>query len=138
MLKAQRPKSALYPSELITYGDHIRARRLDAGLSQRQAAEAMGVDETSVFNWESNRAQLAVRLIPRIIQFLGYCPYKPALPTIESLKLIRQSLGYSQKRLATAFGIDEGTLRRWEAGRRQPSPKYMGHIKAFITSPQPA
>ena len=87
-LKAERPKPETYPDELITYGDHIRARRLDAGLSQRQAAEAISVDETSVFNWESNRVQPAVRLVPAIIRFLGYCPYTPALPVSDAVALL--------------------------------------------------
>ena len=91
----------------------------------------MGVDETSVFNWESNRVQPAVRLIPGIIRLLGYCPYEPALTTAAWLKLIRLSLGYSQGKVAEALGIDEGTWRRWEAGRRQPDPEYLDCIKTW-------
>ena len=111
-----RPKSEAYPDELITYGDHVRAHRLDTGLFQRQAAEVIGVDETSVFNWESNRVRRAVRLIPGIIRFLGYCPYTPGLPMSEWLKLVRQSMGYRQERMAQLLGIDEGTWRRWRLG----------------------
>ena len=131
-LKAERPKSGLYPEEITTYGDHIRARRLDAGLSQKQAAEAIGVDETSVFNWEGNKVHPAVRLIPRIIQFLGYCPFTPDLPAPEWLKLIRRSLGYTQEMMAMAVKIDESTWKRWEAGQKQPAPKYVGRIKDFL------
>jgi transcriptional regulator with XRE-family HTH domain len=133
-LKAERPKSGLCPSELTTYGDHIRARRLDAGLSQRQAAEAIGVDETSVFNWESKRVQPAVRLIPNIILFLGYCLYAPAPPTPEWLKLIRQGLGFSQERIAKRIDIDEGTWRRREVGQRKPSDKYRRVIIDYLES----
>lgn len=46
------------------YGEHIGARRLDLGLLQKEAAELIGVDETSVYNWESNRVQPAVHFIP--------------------------------------------------------------------------
>ena len=136
-LKAERPKPESYPDELITYVNHIRARRLDAGLFQRQAAEVIGVDETSVFNWENNTIQPASRLIPNIIRFLGYCPYTPGLPFTGRLKLVRQSLGYSQERMAEKLGIDEGTWRRWEAGMRQPAPKYVGRITAFLDTLQP-
>ena len=133
-LKAERPEPEPYPDELVTYGDHLRARRLDAGLSQKQAAGEIGVDETSVYNWEGNRVEPAVRLIPRIIQFLGYCPYTPAPPTTGWLKLIRQSLGYSQGRMAEALGIGEGTWRRWEADNRLPSSKYLGRIRVYLES----
>ncbi|MDQ3802232.1 MAG: helix-turn-helix domain-containing protein [Acidobacteriota bacterium] len=104
------------------------------GLFQRQAAEEIGVDETTVFNWESNRVEPAVRFIPRIIQFLGYCPYTASPPTSEWLKLIRQCLGFSQERVAAALGVDVGTWRRREAGRRQLGPGYLDRVNAFITS----
>jgi transcriptional regulator with XRE-family HTH domain len=131
-LSARKPKSEAYPAVLSTYGDHIRAKRLDAGLTQKQVAEEIGVDETSVFNWESNRVEPAVRLIPNIIRFLGYCPYTPAPPLTGWLKLIRRSLGYSQRKLAARLKIDGGTWRRWEAGIRQPAPVYLGQIRAFL------
>jgi DNA-binding XRE family transcriptional regulator len=109
-LSARKPKPEAYPAALLTYGDHLRARRLDLGLLQKQAAERIGVDETSVYNWESNRVQPAVRFIAGIIRFLGYCPYTPGLPAPKWLKLVRQSLGHSQERMAGALRIDEGTM----------------------------
>jgi transcriptional regulator with XRE-family HTH domain len=136
-LKAPRPKSELYPAELKTYGDHVRAKKLDAGLLQREVADEIGVDEATVFNWEGNRTEPAVRLIPRIIQFLGYCPYTPYLPTSDWLKLVRQSLGYSQRKMADALGVDAGTLRRWEAGKRQPAVRHSEMIRAFSTADNP-
>ncbi|OLE55388.1 MAG: hypothetical protein AUG51_02720 [Acidobacteria bacterium 13_1_20CM_3_53_8] len=99
---------------------------------QKQVAVEIRVDECSIYNWESNRTEPAVWLIPQIVRFLGYCPYTPNLPTSEWLKLIRQSLGYSQKRMAQALSVNESTLRRWEAGRRQPSEKYAEMIRAFL------
>jgi transcriptional regulator with XRE-family HTH domain len=102
------------------------------GLLQKQVAEQIGVDETSVYNWESNRIEPAVRFIPRIHLFLGYCLYTPGLPVSAWLKLIRQGLGYSQERIALALGIDEGTWRRWEAGKKHPSSVYRGRIVAFL------
>jgi transcriptional regulator with XRE-family HTH domain len=137
-LSARKPKSEAYPTTLRTYGDHLRAKRLDLGQLQKQVAERIYVDETSVYSWESNRVAPAVRLIPRIIRFLGYCPYEPALPTAEWLKLIRQGLGFSQERMARIIGVDESMWRGWEAGRRQLGPEYMGRINAFINSLEPA
>jgi DNA-binding XRE family transcriptional regulator len=43
-------------------------------MTQKQAAGEIGVDETSAFDWESDGVKPAVRLIPGIIRFLGYCP----------------------------------------------------------------
>lgn len=94
----------------------------------------MGVDETSVFNWESNRVEPAVRLIPGIIGFLGYCPYTPGQPLPRWFKLVRHSLGYSQRELAGRLGIDDVTWRRWEAGQRQPSDEYLRRVTEFLES----
>jgi transcriptional regulator with XRE-family HTH domain len=117
-----------------TYGDQVRARRLELGLFQREAAEMIGVDECSVYNWESSRAEPAVRLVPHIIRFLGYCPYDPAPSTEEWLRLIRKTMGLSQEGIAKRVGVDESTWKGWEAGRRRPSAKYRGLIVAFLES----
>jgi transcriptional regulator with XRE-family HTH domain len=135
VLKAEKPKSEAYPTELITYGDHIRARRLDLGLLQGQVAAGLGVDETTIYNWENNRVTPSISLIPQIIWFLGYCPYTPGLPLSGKLKIWRQSLGFSQEGIAEALRIDEGTWRRWEVGLRQPAPQYLGRLKNFLESP---
>jgi transcriptional regulator with XRE-family HTH domain len=132
VLKAEKPKSEAYPTELKTYGDHLRARRLDLGLLQKQVADQIRVDVTSVYNWESNRVEPAVRLIPPIIQFLSYCPYTPGLSFSGKFKLWRQSLGLSQEGVAKAIGVDEGTWRRWETGERAPTGKYLERIHCVI------
>jgi transcriptional regulator with XRE-family HTH domain len=135
-IRAKKPRPEAYPRELKTYGDHLRAKRLDLGFLQGQVAAKIGVNETTVYNWENNRVAPSVRLIPQIIQFLGYCPYTPGLPLSGKLKIWRQSLGFSQEKVATALGVDEGTWRRWEAGQRQPAPKYWGRINIFLDSPE--
>jgi DNA-binding transcriptional regulator YiaG len=103
------------------------------GLYQGQVAYELGVDEATIYNWEGNRTEPAVRLIPRIIQFLGYCPYTPGLSTAECIKLIRQSLGLSQKKMARIVGVDASTLKRWEAGIRRPSDLYVEHLLGAVS-----
>ena len=89
------------------------------------------MDEATIYNWENDRAEPAVRFIPRIIRFLGYCPYTPGLTPGERLKLCRQGLGHPQEKMAQMIGVDGGTLRRLEAGRRPLAPESQGRIKAF-------
>lgn len=50
---------------------------MDLGLLQREVAGQLGVDVTTVTNWELNRASPALRLLPGIIWFLGYAPWQP-------------------------------------------------------------
>ena len=76
----------------------------------------------------------SVSLILRIIRFLGYYPYTPALSTSEKLKMWRQSLGFSQASMAEALGIDEDTWRRWEIAQGEPNLDYFGRIKSFLDS----
>ena len=56
-------------------GDHLRKKRLDLGLLQRDVARRLGVDTASVTNWEKNHNVPMPQLIPRIIEFLGYVPF---------------------------------------------------------------
>jgi transcriptional regulator with XRE-family HTH domain len=65
------------PQELNTVGDHPLRRRLVLKLPQRQVAEQIGVDKTSIANWEGNRNEPGVQYIPAIIRFLGYNPLPP-------------------------------------------------------------
>jgi DNA-binding XRE family transcriptional regulator len=96
------------------------------------------VDETSVYNWESNRVEPAVRFIPRLHLFLGYCPYTPDLPLSSKLKVWRRNLGLSQEGMAKAVGVDETRWRRWEAGKTRPAPVYLRRIMSFSDSPRSA
>jgi hypothetical protein len=48
--KAKRPQPHNYTRELKTLGDHLRKKRLDLKLLQREAAERLGVNETTTYN----------------------------------------------------------------------------------------
>ena len=76
MLKAKRPQSSKYPQQLSTLGDRIRRRRLDLGLFQKQVAEQVGVDEETIFRWESNESGPQIQFIPAIIKLLGYTRFR--------------------------------------------------------------
>jgi DNA-binding XRE family transcriptional regulator len=62
------------PTCLTTLGDHIRQRRLNLGLSQREAAHIIGVEQCSVYNCEKRGMNPAQRVQSAIIDFLGYDP----------------------------------------------------------------
>ena len=63
-----------YPTHPVTVGDHIRKRRMDRGLLQREVAEIIGVTESSVWNWEHG-TEPELHYNPKIIEFLGYIPF---------------------------------------------------------------
>lgn len=107
--------SPAYPKELRTLGNHLRKRRLDLGLLQRDAAAQLGADEGSVYNWEVNRTVPALRFIPRIVEFLGYLPFPLNGWLPERLKASRQAFGLSQKR-----------------GAQRPSGRWLVPVEAFL------
>ena len=73
-LTARKPSSLPYPAQLTTLGDHLRKRRLDLGLLQREVAEEIGVTESTIWNWEANRCSPQLRFVPEVVAFLGYDP----------------------------------------------------------------
>ena len=73
--EGERPLPSAYPEEMTTIGDHIRKRRLDLGLLQKQVSGCIGVNVCTVTNWELNHSEPTRRYVPTIIQFLAYTPF---------------------------------------------------------------
>lgn len=112
--------------------DHLKKWRLDLGLFQKDIALQLGVNESTVLNWENNACAPAIRFIPRIIEFLGYdrCPAPQSLP--ERLVAKRRHLGLSRRRLAQRLNVDEGTMARWKRGETWPTGKRLQIVEHFL------
>ena len=134
-LRAQKPPLATYPRDLKTVGDHVRKRRLDLGLLQRDAAERLGVHKMTVNNWENNRRSPQLRFVPRIIEFLGYIPYDAQPEALgKRIVLWRRTLGLTQRELACRLGVAPSTLGRWERDKGKPSRGLFERLDAFLAS----
>ena len=59
-----------YPEVPATFGDHLRKRRHERGLLQKDAAASMGVNTWTLGNWEKGYTKPALRFWPKIIDFL--------------------------------------------------------------------
>jgi len=114
-----------------TLGDHLRARRLDLGLEQKDAARMIGVHPASITKWELNRSQPSIRHYPRISEFLGYCILQHPGDEGERLRQLRRQAGLSIRKLAETLGVDEGSLSAWEAGTRRPSGRSLAKISGL-------
>lgn len=57
-----------------TLGDHLKCKRLERNLSQKQVAAILGVRDTVVGFWEANFYTLPAERRERVIAFLGYDP----------------------------------------------------------------
>lgn len=73
------PMAALgTPKHLKHLDDHVRARRIDLGLRQRDVADRRRAEKDTVRNWEVGRTAPGLRFLPPIISFLGYNPLQEA------------------------------------------------------------
>lgn len=113
-------------------GDHIRARRIDLGLFQKEVAERIGVHPLTITNWEDSASQPPVQYIPAIIRFLGYDPSPEATTFPGRLIYSRRVRGLTQKQLATELGVNPTTVRNWENSQHEPSRKRHELIAAFL------
>jgi transcriptional regulator with XRE-family HTH domain len=113
-LKALKPKETDFEPE--TLGGHLRKRRLEFRLTQKQAAERLGVTPWTVLNWEKDHTEPPIESIPAIIRFLGYDPFPEPKNIPERLLAKRRAMGWSIKEAALQLGVDEGTWRNWEQG----------------------
>ena len=132
--RAPKPQSAHYPKQINSFGDHLRARRLDLKLLQKQVADQIGVHELTITNWERNATVPEVRYMPAVIQFLGYSPLPATSSLSERLATARTALGLSQRKMAGKLGVDPATLMGWEAGRHQPTEKSLALIGEVLRS----
>ena len=104
---------------------------MELGLFQKQVAEQVGVDEETIFRWESNKSRPQVQFIPAIIKFLGYNPHPiPELPA-ERLIFYRQVLGLSQRKLGKRIGVDSKAIELCERGKRPVSKKILKFLESF-------
>ncbi len=123
-LTASKPKSYEYPKDLKTLGDHLRKRRLDLKLLQKEVGQRTGGSVSDVWNWENNRVTPAVKFIPAIIAFLRYNPMPEPMALPERLVWFRQGRGWTQKVFAKVLGVDQTTLAGWERGERTPTGRF--------------
>jgi len=86
----------------------------------------------SVYLWEANRVAPTLPFLPRIIEFLGYCPFDPDWTPGEQLTWIRRYFGLSQEVMARRIRVDPGTLARWEQGEREPEGRLRMRLATFL------
>lgn len=134
-LKAQKPPKKEYPKALDTIGDHIKKRRLELNLYQKDVAKIIGVKEESIYNWENNYSEPQIHLLPKIIEFLKYIPYNlhnNNMTIGDKIIFYRKLHGLSQRRLAEFLEVDETTIRDWEKEKHQPEKKLLKRISEIL------
>ena len=119
--------------EVVTLGDHIKRKRFELGLYQRELAARLGVCHKTIINWETGDTNVPMRAYPAVLAFLGYDPFPEPQTLAERLQAIRRGRGWKVRTAAKSIGVDEDTWRLWEAGRT-PSRKHGAVISRVLDS----
>jgi DNA-binding XRE family transcriptional regulator len=119
------------PNELLTIGDHIKARRITLHLFQNDVAKQIGVHRASVQNWERNVGVPMPGQIPAVLRFLGYIPFPQPASRGGMLRDVRICCGWTQGEFAKAAGCGESTVARWENDQRPDGRKFRSAIAAL-------
>ena len=122
-LRGEIPTPKGYPTEPQTVGEHLLKKRMELGFLQREAAARLGVSVATLINWEKRRHEPEIRPRPAIIEFLGFDPSPKAMALEERLRQAWRQLGWSQRELAQALGVDPSTLGAWECGEHRPAER---------------
>ena len=61
-----------YPREQKTFGEKLRAARIEAGFPMKELAAELGVSRDSVANWEKGRAFPCIRYLRRLEDTFGH------------------------------------------------------------------
>ena len=62
-----------YPDHPITFSQYLRKARMDAGLQIKELANASGLHEMTIINWEKDRTKPMPENLTSITQILGIC-----------------------------------------------------------------
>lgn len=112
-------------------------RRLELGLLQREVAERLGVDKTTVYSWEGHRTVPAQWQWPQIIAFLGNVPFSQDGSLADRLGAYRRKRGLSEKGLARILRVDPSTVLHWERGEALARREHARRIAELLHEDEP-
>jgi transcriptional regulator with XRE-family HTH domain len=135
-LKALRARD--YSQNPQNLGEHLKKRRRELGLLQREAANRMGIRTDTYANWEKGKTEPVTAQFRPVVEFLGYDPM-PAPETLsERLKTKQRELGVTFAQVARFLGWDPGTLTRYLNGTWHIPPDRAALLNAFLSNPDTA
>jgi len=129
-LKALRAKD--YSETPRNLGEHLKKRRPELGLLQREAAEMLGVSTDTVVNWEKDKSEPVAAQFRPVVAFLGYDPAPEPQTLSERLEAKQRRLGVSLAQVARHLGCDPGSLKRYLDGSWRMPANRARALEAFL------
>lgn len=130
----------------MTIGDYIRQLRLSKGLSMNRLAQMSGISQSTLSRWESGKflpslrelemtltalnctdsqRRDAIRLLdaPRAVAYLRSETASPHALTFggDLLRAMRIRRNWTIEQVASAVGVSESVVRRWERSEQRPT-----------------
>ena len=117
-----------------TVAEHLLRRRAELRITQREAAERIGVGWGTYRGWETYGRPPRIQFWPGIISFLGYDPHPPPTSTAKRLGAARRVLGLPQRALAERLGVTQGAVQNWESGAGPKRSECRRAVAEFLDS----
>jgi DNA-binding XRE family transcriptional regulator len=121
--------------EAASIGLHIKKKRLDLKLLQKDVALMVAVTEESIMHWETGRYPPQLQFYPGIIKFLGYNPFAVDAKKLGGrIKNYRIEHGLSHKKMGKVVGVDGATISTWETGRHEPQGANLTRLNELLSN----
>lgn len=130
--KALRKKD--YSESPYTLGEHLKKRRRQFGLLQREAAVRMEICKEAYANWEKDKTKPVAAQFRPVVTFLGYDPTPEAKTLAERLEAKRRGLGVTFDQIAGHLGWDPATLSRYLNGTWRIPANRMAALELLLSA----
>ena len=131
MLCLKTPKPLDFVRDPSTLCEHLKKRRKQLGMYQKDVAELLGISEWTYLGWEVGDTMPAVRFIPKVIDFLGYDPFPEGNTFPERIRNARERRGLNRIKFAQMVGVSQWSIEQWEKGMCRPNPTNMRRLLAI-------
>ena len=129
------PLKTIALGETSSIGLHIKKKRLELKLRQKDVALLVGVTEECIMYWETDFAKPQIQHAPKIIKFLGYNPYVMETETLGGkVKNYRLLHGLSHKKMGGIVGVDGATISTWETGKFKPEGANLNRLNELLSN----
>ena len=105
---------------------------MDLGLRQVELARRLSVRPESIRRWEDGSVVPGVRLVARVIAFIGFDPSPPETSLASRLRAYRRREGLTQREMASRLGVQADTAARWEWRGQRPRPEHWAIIERIL------
>jgi transcriptional regulator with XRE-family HTH domain len=113
-------------------GRLLRDRRIALGLTRKQAATELHVNQFTLMNWELDRHTPCDRYYPTLILYLGREPWPDPNTFGARIRAQRLRQGLTSSQLAQLLRVDASSLASWERGIGPRHRSSREKVTAFV------